>query len=256
MSIDQLRSAIEPLRQTLLHHPIYQDLGALPALRIFMERHVFAVWDFMSLLKALQRRLTCTNSPWLPGAVPLGCRLVNEIVLGEESDQDAAGGFASHFDLYHRSMRGCGASTEAIDRLLMILRQGVPISQALPQAELDLSVREFVSHTFATIDSNDLCAIAAAFTFGREDLLPDVFQQIVERLNHQGDGQLDAFEYYLQRHIQLDADEHGPMAARLMQSLCGEDPARWRAATEAATAALNARILFWNAIHAAIQAQG
>jgi hypothetical protein len=253
VSIDQLRVAIEPLRQTLLNHPIYRDLGALPALRIFMERHIFAVWDFMSLLKALQQRLSCVETPWLPGASPLGCRLVNEIVLGEESDQDGAGGFASHFDLYHRSMRGCGASTESIDRLLELLNQGAPIIQALQQAEVELAVREFVSHTFATIESGDICEIAAAFTFGREDLLPDVFQQIVQQLNHEGDGRLDAFEYYLQRHIQLDADEHGPMAARLMQSLCGEEPAKWRTATEAAAAALQARVLLWNAIHTAIQ---
>ncbi|HEY2841315.1 MAG TPA: DUF3050 domain-containing protein [Pirellulales bacterium] len=252
MSIEQLRAAIEPFRQTLLNHPIYQDLGELPALRTFMERHVFAVWDFMSLLKALQKRLSCVDTPWLPGASTLGCRLVNEIVLGEESDQDGAGGFASHFELYHRAMRGCGASTAAIDQLLAILRKGAPISQALQQVELDPAVRDFVLHTFATIESNDLCAIASAFTFGREDLLPDVFQQIVRRLNHAGDGRLDSFEYYLRRHIQLDADEHGPMAARLMQSLCG-DAGKWRAAEEAAVAALEARIAFWDAIHVAIR---
>lgn len=269
MSIDRLRATIEPLRQTLLSHPIYHDLGSLPALRIFMERHVFAVWDFMSLLKALQQRLTCVAVPWLPGASSLGCRMVNEIVLGEESDEDSAGGFASHFDLYHRAMRGCGASTAAIDRLLAIFQEKAPgaspllailkrstaVKDALAQAALDPAVCAFVSHTFTTIKTGAIFEIASAFTFGREDLLPDVFQQIVSRLNRQGDGELDAFEYYLRRHIQLDADEHGPMAAELMQNLCGEDPAKWRAAEDAATAALEARIALWNAIHATIGAQ-
>jgi hypothetical protein len=255
VSIDRLRATIEPLRQTLLSHPIYHDLGSLPALRIFMERHVFAVWDFMSLLKALQQRLTCVAVPWLPGASSLGCRMVNEIVLGEESDEDGAGGFASHFDLYHRAMRGCGASTAAMDRLLLLLNNGAAVTQALRQAEVDPSARAFVAQTFATIETGDLCRIASAFTFGREDLLPDVFQQIVSRLNRQADGELDAFEYYLRRHIQLDADEHGPMAAELMHNLCGEDPAKWRAAEDAAIAALEARIALWNAIHATIGAQ-
>lgn len=253
MSIEQLREAIEPLRQTLLNHPIYQDLGTLPALRTFMERHVFAVWDFMSLLKALQQRLTCVAVPWLPGESPLGSRLVNEIVLGEESDEDGANGFASHFDLYHRAMHGIGASTDAIDRLLAALRQGAPLAQALQQADIEPAVAAFVSHTFDTIHAGDLCEIASAFTFGREDLLPDVFQKIVHELNHAGDGQLDAFEYYLLRHIQLDADEHGPMAARLMQSLCGEDTKKWQAAEGAAVAALESRIVLWDAIHAAIK---
>ncbi|HTU26184.1 MAG TPA: DUF3050 domain-containing protein [Pirellulales bacterium] len=253
MNIDQIRRRIAPARQALLAHPLYADLAHPAALRVFMQHHVFAVWDFMSLLKTLQLGLTTVSVPWLPASSGVGARLVNEIVLAEESDADGRGGFASHFELYTRAMRAYGTSTADIDRLLARLRAGEPLGQAFARAELAEPIRRFVAHTFALIDSGDLCRIAAAFTFGREDLLPDVFQQIVDRLSRGADGRLDEFQFYLQRHIQLDGEEHGALATQLVASLCGDDPTRWQAAEEAAVAALAARRALWDAIHAAIR---
>ena len=252
MSLDQIRAAVEPLRQTLLHHPIYGRLDSPAALRTFMEHHVFAVWDFMSLLKTLQQRVCCVSVPWLPPADSAAARLINEIVLGEESDADGREGFASHFDLYHQAMRGFGASTARIDRFLGLLRQGRGVAAALRSAEVGEPVERFVGHTFEVIASGDLCRQASAFTFGREDLLPDVFRKIVDRLDVQTGGGLAPFKYYLLRHVELDAEEHGPMASKLVVNLCGQEQARWNAATEAAVAALQARIEFWNAIHATL----
>jgi hypothetical protein len=249
VSLDQIHAAIEPLRRRLLEHPIYSELGSPARLRVFMQNHVFAVWDFMSLLKALQQRLCCVSVPWLPPADPAAARLLNEIVLAEESDSDGGEGFASHFDLYYRAMREFGADTAPIDRFLALLRGGKTVSSALKQAEVGAPIDRFVSHTFEVIATDDLCRIASTFTFGREDLLPDVFQQIVDRLDQETCGSLAEFRYYLLRHVELDGDEHGPMASKLIAALCGQDEARWAAATEAATAALEARIEFWNAIH-------
>ena len=158
-----------------------------------MQHHVFAVWDFMSLLKALQHRLCSVTVPWLPAESSEACRLVNEIVLAEESDTDGHGGFASHFELYQRAMRRFGAATAPIDSLLARLRAGDPLATASDRAELAEPIRRFVSHTFAVIDSGDLSRIAATFTFGREDLLPDVFQRIVDRLARQGAGGWTSF---------------------------------------------------------------
>ncbi len=214
-----------------------------------MGRHVFAVWDFMSLLKSLQQRLCCNSVPWLPSGQNLASRFVNEIVLGEESDEDAAGGYASHYELYRRAMTNCGADASMIDRLLAALEQEGCIRSSLQAAEIPESLRRFVLHTFAVIDDGDLCRIAATFTFGREDLLPDVFQRIVDEISATLGGQLDDFQYYLLRHIDLDGGEHGPMAARLMSVLCGDDDARWRSAEEAAVEALQARLELWNGIH-------
>lgn len=253
MSLDQLRSDIALLRQSLLGHPIYEDITSPAALRTFMEHHVFAVWDFMSLLKTLQQQLCCVSVPWLPGSQPRLARLVNEIVLGEETDADGGSGFASHFELYRQAMHRFGADTGQIDSLVELLRSGRELDDALHACGAPASVRRFVGHTFAVIRSKDLCAVASAFTFGREDLLPGIFQKIVDHLDRQTGGDLAQFKFYLERHIDLDGGEHGPMAMQLVAELCGDDPELWESAREAAITSLRARVLLWDAIHKAVR---
>jgi hypothetical protein len=189
--VQRIQERLTPLKAGLLSHPIYQEIDRLDSLRLFMEHHAFAVWDFMSLLKALQRRLCCVEVPWLPTLDPLGSRLVNEIVLAEESDDDGRGGFASHFDLYHRAMTRCGANSAPIDGFLGELRNGQSVAAALESVGVAECVRRFVRQTFHVIEGSNLCAIASAFTFGREDLLPAVFQRIVDELNVEAGGGLE-----------------------------------------------------------------
>jgi hypothetical protein len=253
--IPKIEARLAPFRDELLNHRVYGEIDRLDAIRIFMEHHVFAVWDFMSLLKTLQQRICCTEVPWLPPANAQAARFINEIVLAEESDGDSQIGYASHFDLYHRSMTGCGASTAGIDSFLAELRRGVPVQTALAATEIPAASRQFVRHTFSVIESGNLCAIASAFTFGREDLLPDVFQCIVDQLNGEVGGQLEDFKYYLARHIDLDGDQHGPMAARLVESLCRSDETQWQVAEEAAVNCLIARRKLWDGIDEAIRAK-
>jgi hypothetical protein len=186
--------------------------------------------------------------PWLPTVDPLGSRLVNEIVLAEESDDDGRGGFTSHFEVYHRAMTRCGADTAGIDAFLGELRRGRPVSAALESPGVPGCARQFVRQTFDIIEGDNLFAIASAFTFGREDLLPAVFQRIVAELNEEAGGGLEDFKYYLDRHIGLDGDEHGPMANRLLVSLCGSDESRWQAAEQAALDCLEARRGLWDGI--------
>ena len=244
----QLKESLLPWREELLNHRLYREIDQLASLRLFMEHHVFAVWDFMSLLKSLQRKMCCTEVPWLPPANSHHCRLINEIVLAEESDENEAGDYASHFDLYLSSMQQCGADTSVIAGFIDQLRQGVTIDVAIASSRIPQPARQFMQQTFAIINSGDIRAIASAFTFGREDLLPAVFQRIVDELNTQAGGQLSAFKYYLERHIGLDGDEHGPMAQRLIESLCGTDAESWKIATDSALTCLKARIHLWNGI--------
>lgn len=251
--LEHIQKRLGPLRVALLNHPIYEAIDGVVSLRLFMEHHIFAVWDFMSLLKALQRRLCCVDVPWLPALDPLGCRLVNEIVLAEESDDDGRGGFASHFELYYQSMRRCGANTAGIDALVGELRRGKPILVALQSPDVPEPAREFVGRTFDIVANGNLCSVAAAFTFGREDLLPAVFQRIVDKLNVETNGGLNGFKYYLERHIGLDGEEHGPTANRLILSLCSSDESRWEVAEQAAVDSLEARRQFWDAIDHAIR---
>jgi Protein of unknown function (DUF3050) len=69
---EQLRNTLAPLRHALLNHPIYGEVDSLNRLREFMQMLVFAVWDFMSLVKRLQNELTSNSLPWIP---PLSARI-------------------------------------------------------------------------------------------------------------------------------------------------------------------------------------
>ena len=223
----QILDQLEPLRSRLIHHPVYQQIHNLDCLRIFMQHHIFSVWDFMSLLKALQQQLTCVSLPWTPPENTYHARLINEIVLSEECDENSTGSFSSHFDLYRHAMKHCGSDTGPIDQFVESIRGGNSLEQAFRSSRPSHAVVPFIHTTFEVINSHDLCAIAAMFTFGRENLLPDLFSQIVKEINRQENGQLSDFQYYLERHIELDGDHHQHMAIALMNSLCDDDPQKW-----------------------------
>ncbi|WP_216690059.1 DUF3050 domain-containing protein [Hymenobacter siberiensis] len=246
--IEYLQQEVANTRQLLLNNGLYYRLQTMADLRQFMEHHVFAVWDFMSLLKALQRDLTCVDVPWVPTANPATRRLINEIVLEEETDLDPQGQPTSHFELYMRAMEECGANTQPIRRLVAAVGAGRPVSQALTDAQAPESVRQFVETTFRIIESGKAHAVASAFTFGREDLIPAMFRQLVGELRDRFPGQLDTFTYYLDRHIQLDEEVHAPLAQQMVRELCADDPQRWQDAQQVTIECLEARMALWDGI--------
>src|SRR5271168_4628355 len=148
--LQALAEQLRPLHDRLAGHPLYGSFGTVEDLHVFMEAHVFAVWDFMSLLKTLQRGLTCVDVPWLPSRFVESRRLVNEIVLGEESDLYGLEA-VSHFELYLRAMRECGASTTAIEGFLDGLHDGLGWERALTISGAPLAAERFVRATFAVI---------------------------------------------------------------------------------------------------------
>lgn len=246
--IDRIEKGLEPLRQQLIHHPLYQKIGSPEHLQLFMEQHVFAVWDFMSLLKYLQRRLTCVTIPWTPAAHPATARMINEIVWGEESDIDRFGQPASHFELYLKAMEQAGADTAKIRSFMRRISQGEHVRQSAALLSLPAALQAFLDFTFNTIERDQLHEVAAVFTWGREDMIPAMFTAIVQDLHQQGSAQLDDFMYYLQRHIALDADEHGPLAMQMMEMLCGDNQQKWNQCYKVAQKALKARITLWDSI--------
>ena len=251
---EALQQRLRPMYDRLAAHPLYATFRSIEDLHLFLESHVFAVWDFMSLLKALQRGLTCIDVPWLPTAHAGTRRLVNEIVLGEESDL-YEGVPSSHFELYLQAMRQCGASTAPVLAFLEQLRRGETVAHALAGAPVPEAARTFVASTFAVIERGRLHEIAAAFTFGREDLIPDMFRGFIRDQNDALAGRLTRLRWYLDRHIEVDGEEHGPMALQMVSELCGDDPAKWEQAESAATTALNARLTFWDGILTCIETQ-
>ena len=115
--------------------------------------------------------------------------------------------------------------------------------------------KKFVETTWSFVTSGKSHCIAAAFSFGREDVIPDMFRKFIESLEERAPGQFERLRYYLARHIEVDEESHGPMANKTICELCGNDAKRWREATEAASAALTARIRLWDSIVEVIEAQ-
>ena len=248
-----LARSIAADRRALLEHRLYGQLQTLENLTAFMEHHAFAVWDFMSLLKALQARLTCVDVPWRPVGNAQVRRLVNEIVLGEESDVLPSGGAASHFELYLQAMQEAGADTSQMNQFIQQLESGKTVAESLEQASVSPAVAAFVRQTFEVIGRGRPHEIAAAFTYGREDLIPEMFTQLVHGLDRQFPGKVATLRYYLERHIALDGDEHGEMGRQMVALLCDGDACREQEATQAAVDALRSRIRLWDGIAQALE---
>jgi hypothetical protein len=234
----RVRTIIEPRHQEVLDHEVYRSVRDLRALHLFMEHHVWAVWDFMSLLTRLQRDLTCVTVPWTPRAVdPALQRFVNEIKLGEESDEHPDGGWTSHFDLYLAAMDEVGADTRPARRLLEELAaapvavDGVELAHLAVRCGAPAGAAGFVASTFDVVGRGQTVEVAAAFALGREQLIPEMFEHLLDGTY----GRL--LTEYLRRHIELDEDEHGPLARRLVEQLAGDDPAAWAAVERAALGA-------------------
>ncbi len=247
--IKDIEKAIQPYQQQLLEHSLYESLKTPDDLKCFMEHHVFAVWDFMSLLKALQYDLTKVSTPWYPVGNPEIRYLINEIVLAEETDINMNGERQSHFEMYLDAMDKANASTVKISKFLNHIRHGTDIFLIIAVSKIPKSVKNFLLFTFDTIEERKAHKIAAAFTFGREDLIPSMFTQIIGSIQKNFPKKdLTLFQYYFDRHIELDADEHGPMALKMIAELCGDDATKWKEVEEVAVQALQKRIGLWDGI--------
>ena len=243
-----LETEIAVLRQKLVDHPVYAAIQNLEGLQEFMEHHVYAVWDFMSLLKALQINLTCVSLPWIPVGNANTRYLINEIVTGEESDVDEKGLRTSHFELYLKAMHQAGANTEAIGGVISSLNAGRSISETIENASAPSAAKKFMEFTFETIATKKPHLLAAVFTFGREDLIPDMFISLIKELKKQFPDKVDVFQYYIERHIEVDGGHHAALAHEMTMELCGEDEEKWNEATQYVKRGLEARIALWDSI--------
>ncbi|PJN29776.1 DUF3050 domain-containing protein [Kitasatospora sp. CB02891] len=244
-----LRESIEEVRREVVSHPMYLSLDSLEKVQTFQQTHVFAVWDFMSLLKCLQRQLTCVTLPWLPDGPTASRRLINEIVLVEESDE-LGEGYISHFELYLDGMARAGADTGPVEAFLAAIRSGRSVAEAAKLADIPQAAAEFTAVTFGIIEDAPVHCQAAAFAFGREDLIPEMFEQVV-RIDDSA-GRLGVFKDYLARHIEVDGEQHTPMAMQMLIDLCGDDTECWEECAATVRTALRARVALWDAITASL----
>jgi Protein of unknown function (DUF3050) len=253
MNIETINNSIQPQKELLLQHSLYKKVRTIEDLQCFLENHVYAVWDFMSLLKALQSKLTCTTTPWFATQNPQTRYLINEIVLAEESDLTIDGNRCSHYEMYIEAMKACGANTAGIEDFLSEVDSLKNIFVAIKTSNLHPNIKAFLDFTFRVIEEGKSHEIAAAFTFGREDLIPSMFTEILKNFQANfPETDLSKLIYYFERHIELDADEHGPMAMKMITELCGTDAQKWSDVEEVSKLALEKRIGLWDAIEETI----
>ena len=253
MDCSFIKKDLFEIEQKLLNHELYETINSLDDVRSFLEIHVLAVWDFMSLLKKLQLELTSVKIPWVPTNHPKIRYLINEIVLAEETDINLKGERKSHFELYYDAMKLIGANTSHIDFILEHLKYSKCIFETIDALNLDNRVKDFLNYTFRLIEEGKPHKIASAFTFGREDLIPSMFTSLLKELEKDLDTEpIKDLIYYFERHIELDEDEHGPMALEMIKELCQSDPLKWEEARLSAREALDKRFHFWNAIKESI----
>lgn len=240
-------------RGVLLTHPLYRELTTPERIRIFMKHHVFAVWDFFSLLKRLQREVTCVTVPWLPPPAPAHARFITEIVLAEECDEGFGDGYISHFSLYLAAMDEMGADREPIDKFVAAVEGGASPFAALEDPAIPSTVRAFVAHTLRVALDGEPHTVAASFCHGRENLLADVLGAVQSGLGAAVD-ETPVFKHYLERHVTLDHDLHGPLALRLLDSFCGERRERIAEADMTGVEAIEARCGLWDGVLEEIRA--
>ena len=254
MNTDSIQNKIKDHRNKLLEHKLYSNIETIKDLQVFTENHIYAVWDFMSLLKALQIRLTCTKTPWLPNNNSQTAYLINEIVLAEETDINQVGVRKSHYELYLDAMIDIGAKTEKPVEIINEIANSENIFNAIENINIHPNIKNFLNFTFSVIDEGKPHKIAAIFTFGRENLIPNMFNEILREFEKNvSEGDISKLIYYFERHIELDEDEHGPMALEMVSMLAENNPDKWKEIEDISIEALKKRILLWDAINEQIE---
>jgi len=251
--INLIHIKIKSLRKKIIDHPLFDSIITPEDIQLFTEHHVFAVWDFMSLLKALQIHLTSTSLPWFPKGNGETRYLINEIVLGEESDIDFYGHRKSHFEMYLDAMEQAGAETGKINFFLDLMKRYCSLEFAIESAGVPTAAGSFLKHTFDVIKTGKTHLISGVFTFGREDLIPDMFLSVVKNLNDDFTGQFDLLKYYLDRHIEIDGDLHGNLALEMISDLCGDDEYLWKEVGDISYKTLQMRLALWDEVYRKIQ---
>jgi hypothetical protein len=247
--IEKIKKNIEPLLQEIINHKVYSAINDVEDLKVFMQFHVYAVWDFMSLLKTLQSNLTCTSVPWFPKGTADTRFLINEIVVGEESDVDLNGIRKSHFELYLDAMKQCGADTSKIEIFTDILKNTGDFNSAYLSSETPKEAQDFVDYTFKVIESGKDYLQSAIFTFGREDLIPGMFISIINEMHKNFPDDISIFKYYIERHIEVDGDHHSHLAIQMTANLCKDNEQYWKEAEESVILSLKKRIELWNGVY-------
>ena len=248
--MDNLKSnkkKLDDLKNKITAHPLFANKLEPKHICKFMESHIFAVWGFMSILKSLQKMITPNNLPWMPNKNTKNglVNFVNEIILCEESDYIEGIGFVSHFEIYLLAMKNMGAKTDQLDKLTSRIIEKGYNKKYIDDVDASAEVKSFLKYDLEVSMNGTLPEIIGAFTLGREKVIPNMFSYILPAIE-----ETSASKYlitYLERHIDIDGDRHGPLSMKLLNASC--DKKQLSLAYAAAIKSLELRLLVWDRIH-------
>ncbi|MDZ7655221.1 MAG: DUF3050 domain-containing protein, partial [Sulfurimicrobium sp.] len=108
-------------------------------------------------------------------------------------------------------------------------------------------INSFVSITLDTATKGSVHQVLGSFFFGRENVIPTMFHSLLAHW-HIDEKEAPMFVYYLNRHIELNGDSHGPAAWKIINELAGDDPLAIEQLKSAAEEAIHARHDLWDGL--------
>lgn len=241
-----LTNEIRRVTIELQNHSLYKSVRTMEDVKTYMGHQVWCVWDFMALLKSLQKGLLNNDIEWLPPYDGSIGAFIYEILLTEETDiTDSGSGHSSHFETYVKAMRQAGANTKPIDTFIANLKAGKGFDESVKGTDIPDAALDFVRNTLKHAHA-ELHKAVSVFCISREGIIPGMFTTFLSNFNLENN--LSTFRWYLKRHIEVDSDSHGPLSVKLFKMVVGNEAERLNEALEAALNALYARIKFLDSI--------
>lgn len=228
--IKNIDQEIKLLKKELYDHKLYTEIMSIEDLRLFMGIHVHCVKNFMNLVKFLQNKLCPIKIPWEPPPCSHLARFINEIVLAEETDEMPDGRILSHYEMYTIAMKEVGSEKFELNNEI---------------------VRKFNTSCDEIVQSHQDHLVAAAFAFGREQVIPTMFRNLLKNLEIKKITAPTLY-YYIERHIDLDEEIHGPLANEILTYICQNDRYKWEEVKRTAIKVIKSRIKLWDGILATI----
>jgi hypothetical protein len=251
--LSNLTTTLQPWVDAVMRHPVFPLITTVPRLLCFAKIHVYAVWDFACLLRALQHSLVDSNFLWTPPANPLACRLINNLLAEEETDALPDGRYLSHFQLYLEAMQQCGADTRPIQQFILGIKQQMSLPRLLELPTLPKPAKIFIADTFKIITQSNH-TMAASLAFARGNITSGMFTKLLKHIPVKKNAKvLQGFVQYFQRHIDLDSSKHNQQSQQLLAELCGTNATKWQQAQEAAQFSLDSRLRLLDGIYAAVR---
>lgn len=243
-------------RKQLLNHTMYDNIKTIDDVKKFMLVHIYAVWDFMSLLVRLQKEITSVNIPWenKPN-ISRFVRMINEIKTCEESDESLIQGeYISHYDMYCKAMSELGIDIPPVPKINVINFYSKFIdSEQLSRDNPNIAkpILDFIRFNLNLAYNGSIVEVISAFTYGREDLIPEMFNKLLPSLESVDDyeDKLKWLKYYVKRHIEVDGDTHGPMMVEMLNYYCEDDIYKKIQSLQTAVLSLELRIKLWDYVN-------